>query len=263
MMRVATPAERRPRSFRRLGRHAALAAVMLASMPAGAQFVSIPLGGPHPVKPSPNRSQRGAPADMAGSLAVRGRPEAMSQLDPAQHPAEVLAFLGLSYGARVLVVETDTGYYSSIIGPAVGPGGRVTAVVHPDDLTEPARRAAVSDLIARVPGLSIVADPSAAVRVVPGSLDFVLMDRVYREMPSAFVGELFAALRPGGIVGVVDVAAGPGLIDEGVVSSVFWRAGFVFDSESNVLRTASAQSRPDSDKPAEVERFILRFRKPE
>lgn len=236
---------------------------MLAWMPASAQLVTIPFGGSHSVKPSLNRFQLGAPPDIAGALAVRGRPASMSELDATQHPAEVLTFLGLSHGARVLVLERDTGYYSEIIGPAVGLGGQVTAVVPPADLTDPVRRAALSDMIARVPGLSIVAAAPAAVRLTPGSLDFVLMDRVYGKLPSAFLGELFAALRPGGIVGVVEVAAGPGLIGEAAVKSDFRRAGFEFDSESNVLRTAGVPSPLVADEPAAVERFMLRFRKPE
>ena len=259
-----------------------LAVALIATAPVAAQFVSIPLGGPHPVKPSPNRTQLGAPADIAGALAVRARPAAMRRLDEVRRPAEVLAFLGLSNGARVLVVEADSGYYSEIIGTAVGPGGHVATLVPSAERRDPARRAALADLIARVPGLSVEAEDSAD-RLPRDSVDFVLLHLVYHALHARGAGEvaaylqnIFTALRPGGIVGVVDyaalpgsdahAAAGLGRIDEAAVLSDFRRAGFVLDDEATLLRNTAddrSQAVAALDDPGHADRFVLRFRKPD
>ncbi len=254
---------------------------LIAATVADAQFVSIPLGGPKAIKPSPNSALLGAPVDVAGSVALRNRPAAMTQFDAARHPVEVLAFLGLTRGARVLVIEADTGYYGEIIGTAIGESGHVTALVPPAQLKDPARRPVFSDLIGRAPGLSLV--PDDAVRLASGSLDFVLLHLVYHGLRvkaadhgAGFIGTLFAALRPGGIVGVVDNAAAAnggiegaaslGRIDPPVVETDFGQAGFILDSESTLLRNRADDRSTrvaEMDDPAVADRFILRLRKPD
>lgn len=279
---IVPVAVRQPRRIVRSWLGVALVAALIAGT-ADAQFVSIQLGGPHPAKPSPNRSLLGAPADVAAALAGRGRPAAMVRLDQSRRPAEVLAFLGLSQGARVLVIEADSGYYSEIIGTALGTSGHVTTLVPPAELKDPARRAVLSDLTARVPGLLIVANDPAKMRLSPDSFDFVLLHLVYHELHALSAGEtavflqsIFTALRPDGIAGVVDYdavpgrdvhpAAGLGRIGAAVVQSDFRRAGFVLDSGSDLLANAADdRSKPvqDIDDPAHADRFVLRFRKPE
>ncbi len=88
--------------------------------------------------------------------------------------------------------------------------------------------------------------------------------------------ELFASLKPGGVLGVVDHSAAAGAstdtvatlhrIDRAIAVADFEAAGFVLESESHILRN------PDDDYSKGVfsegmrgntDRFVLLFRKPE
>ena len=68
-----------------------------------------------------------APADVKASVAATSaRSEANVKLDAGRKPAELLAFLGLKKGDRVADMFGGNLYWAEIIGPAVGPKGRVT-----------------------------------------------------------------------------------------------------------------------------------------
>ncbi len=260
---------------------------LLAATPLAAQMVSIPLGGPHKEKPSPNATLLGSPAGIAAAVAMRGRPVAMKSLDENRHPAEVLAFLGLPLGGRVLEVMADTGYYSEIIGEAVGPNGKVTAPVGPTTMKTPDSRKAMIELVGRVPNIAIVAADPGHAQFAASSFDFVLLHLAWHALygepagpgddPAVFLRKLYAAVRPGGTVGVIDHVADPGgdgrdaaarlhRVDPAVVRADFVRAGFVFDGESALLRTRRddhAMPAADMDPDAATDRFVFRFVKPE
>ena len=248
---------------------AAALVAFAVSGPAAAQMISIPLGGPRPERPSPNAALRGAPADIAAAAADRGRPAAMRGLDEAYHPAEVLAYLGLSRGARVLVVERDPGYYGEIVGAASG--GSVTELVPADAMRLEPVRATLSDDVALAPRLGLVAGTPATAHFAADSFDLVVLHLAYDRWsaPAAarsdippFVRLLFAAVRAGGIVGVVDGGhtdddpPGAAVPDAADVKRVFTRAGFVLDNEGRVRGD-------DSGGAGDTPRFILKFRKPE
>jgi predicted methyltransferase len=89
---------------------------------------------------------------------------------------------------------------------------------------------------------------------------------------------VFAALKPGGVYGIVDhsAAAGSGerdveslhRIDEETVKAEITAAGFVLDGSSDVLRNAedkrdwNASPKAAADKRGTSDRFVLRFVKP-
>src|SRR5688572_24180116 len=70
-------------------------------------------------------AQRQAAPDFAAAVSAPGRPEAATKLDEVRRPAEVLRWLGLRRGDRVLDYFTGTGYYAEIMARAVGPTGSV------------------------------------------------------------------------------------------------------------------------------------------
>jgi predicted methyltransferase len=195
----------------------------------------------------------------------------------------VLTFLGLSNGVRAFVVERDPGYFGAIIGAAIG-NGRVTELLPPAALQDPAARAAVSTDIGLAPGLTPLVVAPAAVRLASASLDFVLLDLALDRLSSAtapdaraadiaaFIQKLFSAVRPGGIVGVVgdpapsddtraDAATGSAATK---VRRDFVRAGFILDNAGRLRGDyGSSESVAAADDPVTPPRFILKFRKPE
>lgn len=218
------------------------------------------------------------------------RPTEDRARDATSKPADVLAFFGVAPGMTVLDMNAATGWYTEILTHVVGPQGHVIAHNHPGArATLPAaafearyggdRLANVEQLFARHNELALA----------PGSIDVVLMSMVYHDTywhdddvdwgpidRGALLASLFAALKPGGIVGVVDHYAKQGSdpfesvmalhrIDVAVVRRDFAAAGFTESGESDVLRNPADDYTVGVFDPAVVsrtDRFVLRFRKP-
>lgn len=229
------------------------------------------------------------PADVAAAVAAPGRPAEAIALDEVRRPAEVLAWLGLERGDRVLDYFTGTGYYAEIMARAVGPDGGVVGTNPPPFMGNERIRAALGGIRERAPNAAFYAMPVASPAFPPDSYDFVMLHLVYHDAyweserfnlprtdPNNLVRALYAATRPGGIVAVIDHVAAPGRetraeveathrIDPAVIRADFERAGFVFDGESDLLRN------PDDDRSVNVfepsirgrtDRIVYRFRKP-
>jgi predicted methyltransferase len=229
-----------------------------------------------------------APADVAAGVASKGRPAEAVKLDESRKPVEVLRFLELEKGERVLDLFTGGGYYAEIIGKAVGPKGAVIAW-EPVSFLNDKGRAAFGELRARVPNVGLIATTADQIALAPDSFDFVLMHLVYHDTywenekykfprmdPAGFLAKVYAATKPGGVVGVVDHVAAAGgdtrvvvdklhRIDPAVLRSDFERAGFVLDGESDLLRNPADDHSKlvfDPSIRGKTDRVLYRFRKP-
>lgn len=230
------------------------------------------------------------PRYIARAVAHPARTAADRARDAGSRPAQVLAFLGLRPGMRVLDLNAATGYYTEILARAVGPKGRVIAHNHPGAVAmlgpdaigrryEHGRLPNVTPLLARHHELGLP----------PASLDFVLMSMTYHDTywydpevdwgpvdQLAFLGQIYGALAPGGAVGVIDHVAGADTdpartakalhrIDPEVVKRDFRRAGFILEADSDLLRNPQddhQRSVFDAAIQGRTDRFVLRFRKP-
>src|SRR5687767_3842456 len=89
------------------------------------------------------------PADVAASVAATtARTEANVKLDEGRKPAEVLSFLGLEKGMRVLDMFGANQYWAEIMAPAVGPDGFVV-VWQPNQFLNDKRRAGFAEFAAK------------------------------------------------------------------------------------------------------------------
>ena len=141
----------------------------------------------------------------------------------------------------------------------------------------------------RLPQVEQVTASHNNIALAPRSLDLVMMSMVYHDTywysPNVDYGpvdrpgllrRVFQALRPGGVVGVIDNVAAAGSdpvdsvmklhrIDPEVLRRDFARAGFVLDGESDVLRKPDDDHRLSVFDPAihgRTDRVVMRFRKP-
>lgn len=254
----------------------------------GTPGVAAPAASTAPVDMAASDPPPGSPPGIAPAVGMMDRPAEARALDASRKPVEVLKFLGLKRGDRVLDVMTGTGYYAEIIGNAIGSKGRVLAEEPPVFLDDKARTG-FALLTSRVPNITLVEVMPAAIDLPPNSIDFTLMHLVYHDAywanekykfprmePAAFLKRIYAATRPGGIVGVVDHAAAPGgdtravvdtlhRIDPAVVKADFAAAGFRLEGESDLLANpADDHSKPvfDGSIKGKTDRFVMRFRKP-
>ena len=227
--------------------------------------------------------------DFAAAVSAPGRPEAATRLDEVRRPAEVLRWLGLRRGMRVLDYFTGTGYYAEIMARAVGPTGSVTGWNSPFFNARPQVRDAIAAIRQRQPNTAFFSSPTTALSFPADTYDFVMLHLVYHDAyweserfglpridPNTVTRAIFEATKPGGTVAVIDHVANPGRdtraeveathrILPATVRADFERAGFVFDGESPML------ANPQDDRSVNVftpsirgrtDRFVYRFRRP-
>lgn len=209
-------------------------------------------------------------------------------LDVNRKPAELLNFLGLKRGMQVLDLFGGNGYWAEIIAPTVGPRGRVT-VWQPAQFYNQERRTGFIAGAGRNPNVQLISSPFEAPDLPAASYDFALINLDYHDVywqnaqrgiprmePQAWLQRLYAAMKPGGIVGVVDHVAPTGAdprasvekfhrIDPAVIRADFEKAGFVLEGQSEMLRNpADDHSLSVFDKTirGKTDRAVFKFRKP-
>jgi predicted methyltransferase len=229
-----------------------------------------------------------APADVATAVASTTRSAENVKLDAGRKPAELLKFLGLQKNMSVIDMFGGNRYWSEIIAPAIGPKGKVY-VWEPTQFYDDKTKTAFEAFAAKNPNVTIVATPFEAPKLPAKSADFMLINLDYHDVywenakygvkqmePSAFLKAVYAAMKPGGIVGVVDHVANAGgdtravvdklhRIDPAVVRKDFERAGFKLEAQSNLLRNPADDHSLlvfDPKIRGKTDRFIYKFRKP-
>jgi predicted methyltransferase len=241
-----------------------------------------------PAAAQPGRAALGQ-QELQAAVAVPGRPEASTRLDEVRRPAEVLRFMGLRRGDRVLDYFTGTGYYADIMARAVGPNGLVVGWNGAAFNGNERVRTALDEVKRRNRNFVYFATPTTAIAFPRESFDFVMLHLVYHDAywesarfglpridPDSVVRAIWHATRPGGTVAVIDHVAAPGgdtravveathRIDPAVIRADFERAGFVLEAESNLLRNPQdnyATNVFDESIRGRTDRVVYRFRKP-
>ncbi|WP_310467968.1 methyltransferase [Sphingomonas sp.] len=229
-----------------------------------------------------------APADVATALAAPGRTPDNVKLDANRKPAEILAFMGLEQGMRVIDMFGGNRYWAEIIAPAVGPQGQVI-VWNPTQFLNDKRKADFAEFAGRQGNTALIYTPFEAPALGTNAYDFMIMNLDYHDVywqseerkiprmePQAWLARLFAAMKPGAILAIIDHAAAPGgdtrevveklhRIDPAVVRADFERAGFVLEGESDLLRNPADDHSLlvfDEKIRGKTDRFAFKFRKP-
>jgi predicted methyltransferase len=123
--------------------------------------------------------------------------------DAWQRPEAVMDALGIRRGSRVADIGAGSGYFTFHLARRVGTGGRVYAVdVERPALEDIARRAAA----ARLRQVTVIAGTDEDPQLPPGSVDAVLVVNTYHEFRAfdRMMGGFRRALRPGGVLGIID-----------------------------------------------------------
>src|SRR5688572_19459534 len=242
--------------------------------------------GAAPVTPA---AQRTPDVDYRAVLAAPGRAPGDVDQDSWRKPAEVLEFFGVRPGMSALDLFAGAGYFTPLLSAVVGPTGRVVAHNNKAYLD-----GVGDDFVRRFEGPQALANAERLtaegneLELEPGSFDFVLLSAVYHDVyyvneannwpkidGPRLLAELFAAMKPGATLGLIDHAAAPGApaetggtlhrIDPEIVKRDFAAAGFVLDAESDVLRNPADDLTKAVFDPAvrrKTDRFVLRFRRP-
>ena len=207
-----------------------------------------------------------------------------ASVDAQRHGPEILAFAGVSPGAKVVDLIPGGGYWTQLFAPSVGPGGHVYALwpaeyVKVDgDEVEPYAKVA-----GKYANVSVLEQPGAQL-AVPEKVDLVFTAQNYHDYLDKFMGPIdpmvlnkavFSALKPGGTYLIIDhvAQAGSGArdtdtlhrIDPAIVKTQVTEAGFQFVGESKLLaNTADDHAKKvfDPSIRGKTDQFIYKFRKP-
>jgi predicted methyltransferase len=218
-----------------------------------------------------------------------GRTEADRARDAGRKPAEVLEFFGITRGMDVLDMFSGGGYYTEMLSHIVGPEGSVIAhsnEVYAKFVGEEATNRYANG---RLGNVRILMAENDSLELPDGAFDAVMMVLAYHDIyyidpengwpeinGPGLVAELFEALRPGGILAVVDHSAAAGSssetgnslhrIDPQIVIDELESAGFVLEAQSEILRNPEDDHTQHMGTPeirGKTDRFVMRFRKPD
>lgn len=220
-----------------------------------------------PCMPAQAQSQSG----LAPWLAAPHRTARNVARDGFRHPIEVLTFFGVEDGSTVVeILPGSSGYYMEILAPYLKEKGRYVAASR-DAAAPPQYLADHQKLLARLeaePALygSVVVTEFNADRheiAPPGSADFVLTFRnlhnwIERDEIDGALRAFHKALKPGGVLGVVDhrgrtdvsqaAQMKSGYVREDVAIALIESAGFRLVGTSE----ANANPKDTKDHPAGV-----------
>lgn len=233
--------------------------------------------------PAAAAAQTVSPA-ITAALADADRPQADKDRDAARHPGEILAFARIKPGQKVADFLMGGGYWTRILARAVGGKGHVYAYQAAEFISYRADYAKEQD--AAVAGYANVTPSREALAAVAFAepLDAIITVQNYHDLhlkfappgAAAFIaGRLYAALKPGGVLLVVDHVANadPGFavpdalhrIDPAAARKELESVGFKFDGELPLLRNAADPHTVNVFDPSirgHTDQFIYRFRKP-
>ncbi|MES2135848.1 MAG: methyltransferase, partial [Pseudomonadota bacterium] len=120
-----------------------------------------------------------SPTVVAAVAATDRKPDNV-KLDESRKPAQVLKFLGLKPGMKVLDLFGANAYWAEITAPVVGPKGHVT-VWEPTQFYKGDTKTGFAEFMARHPNVSIVASPFEAPRLPKNYADLVILNLDYHD----------------------------------------------------------------------------------
>lgn len=221
-------------------------------------------------------------------LANPTRSAADRERDARDKPAEVLALAKFKRGDTVADLLAGGGYYSEILSGIVGPNGKVLLVNNTG--YEAFGKKALAERLAndRLPNVVHLVGPSTALGMGENVLDGAVIVMSYHDLywvdekegwpkidAGQFLDQIVRALKPGGVLLVVDHSAKSGTgsndaqtlhrIDEQFAIADFRKHGLQWEAAMPMLRN------PDDDRSKNVfdpairgktDRFVHLYRKP-
>lgn len=216
-----------------------------------------------------------------------GRSAGDLKRDAGDHPAQILSLTGIGPGMTVADMLAGDGYYTELLSYVVSPSGHVLMINNGsfDKWTDDDRRKRLADN--RLPNVEYRVVDLDHMNLAPHSLDAIVLSKVYHDLywvdtsgiwpkfdTGGVLDQLVAALRPGGVLLLVDHSAKAGhgsadasslhRIDEAYARQDFGKRGLRVIATSELLRRADDPREQVSYKEpmlGRTDRFVLVFRK--
>jgi len=158
---------------------------------------------------------------------------------------DVLQVLNLKPGMDIADIGAGTGFYSLLFAQQVGISGNIFAVDVTDDFIRNIKRRAAEN---NLDNIHAILSEQKDTRLEPSSIDMAFVCNTYHhfEYPQAMLTSIHRALRPGGVLVIIDYRKQAGISSSWVMSHVRYdkqsvideieQGGFKLQSESDVLR---------------------------
>jgi len=223
---------------------------------------------------------------VAATVSNPQRPAEDVAKDSNRKPAEVLAFFDIKPGMTVLDLFSGSGYYTELLDSLVGDAGRVIA--HTNEAYIPfsgevyqkryldGRLGRTETIIAEADDLEFEENSLDAAMLVLTWHDFLYSDleNGWNAINEGLLLEkLCIAIRPGGVLGLIDHVANQGgdpaqvakdlhRVDPQVVRDRFTQTCFTLEAESEALRNKNDDHTLaifDPSVRGKTDRFVFRF----
>lgn len=188
------------------------------------------------------------PEDFLEKLDADARPAEDKARDGSRRPLQVLEFLGVEEGMTVLDIAAGEGWFTEVLSAGVGPSGKVIMQAGQRMLPQEAQLRARAERLGNV----TVSFAETWDLGIDGQVDMAitamsLHDNINlrgEEGVANFLGGIYAALKPGGILGVIDHIGNDAGSDNVELHRIpidrarvlIQQNGFIIVSESNMLR---------------------------
>lgn len=224
----------------------------------------------------------GAQLDRA-VLSDPTRPAEDREQDADRHPLQVYEVFGVAPGMTVADVFAAKGYNTHLLSRLVGDSGKVLAIMglYGDPEFAGGRVYEGDTMAARIEsaGLTNVTMLRETADAEAGSVDVAIIIRNYHDVEwldttrtrKDTVAGLYALVKPGGIVGIVEVATPhPGWhqethrLNKQVVIDDFTAGGFELAGESDLLASTEDDHTTSGFEQGrfKMDRYVLKFRRP-
>ncbi|MBT4740194.1 MAG: class I SAM-dependent methyltransferase [Rhodospirillaceae bacterium] len=225
------------------------------------------------------------PAYISNALKSDQRPDEEKARDANRQPGKVMAFFDVKPGDKTAELLTFGGYYAGVLSGIVGETGVVYGqnndwiMKRQDDGKSPIeKRIAEQGLTNVVDLVSELEKPN----LPKGEMDSVFIVLIYHDAMGGFNTDrtamnkaVFDSLKPGGIYGIIDHHAAPGMglldltknhrTERHLVVEEIMQAGFELAGETDVLENLDDPLNVSVFAPplrGKTHRFVLKFRKP-
>jgi predicted methyltransferase len=216
---------------------------------------------------------------MRAALAAPERAAESKARDASRKPIESVQFIGIKTGNTVVDMIAAGGWFTEVLSAAVGPSGKVYAS-NPPFLAPKDAETALQKRLGNVQAVN-TSLAEAGVRNVDAVVTALNLHDIFNgfgnqpagEAPAVeFLKGIYAALKPGGVLGVIDHVGVAGQDNKAFhritlqqARDVLTKAGFKIEAESSVLANPADDHTKAVFDPAvrgKSDQFMIRARKP-
>jgi predicted methyltransferase len=220
-------------------------------------------------------------ARMRIALAAPERAAENKARDAGRKPIETIEFLGIETGDTAIDMIAAAGWFTEVLSAAVGPTGKVYSS-NPPFLVQAEAEKALHDRLGNVEAVHGPLSDAGLVGTADAAVTAMNLHDLYNgfggnpgseQAAVDFLAAIHAALKPGGVLGVIDHVGIEGQDNAALhrmlpqqARDALTKAGFTIEAESNLLANPADDHTKMVFDPAirgSTDQFVFRARKPE